>query len=410
MASISDRLKALGVNLASETPPPKSKDGKHRIEKVVAGQLEETEFGEAFVVDERFPVGSKHGAFPLDFPKQLNRLAVWAQDFSLVERDREAFLFLDTETTGLSSGSGTFAFMVGAGRFHEDHFWQRQFFMRDPIEEPAMLAALERFAAPADALVTFNGKSFDIPLLTTRFLTNAAPSPFSDMAHLDLLHMARRLWREVLVSRALGNLEEAMLGVRRTSEDIPGWLIPEMYTDYLRTGDARPLKGVFYHNALDIRSMVTLLGLIAAKLERPYDKHAPHGEMFAIARLFADLGFPDEAIELYSRLLDLSPETEIKSRLTQNLAWLHRQRENFDAALPLWEGAAEEGEVYAHVEIAKYYEHQAGDFRAAIRYSKKAMKLVKSRRASRFERLHWQPQLEHRLARLEDRKKKQTKR
>ena len=264
-----------------------------------------------------------------------------------------------------------------------------------------MLASLERFAAPADALVTFNGKSFDIPLLTTRFLTNAAPSPFTGMAHVDLLHMARRLWREVLVSRTLGNLEEALLGVQRTSEDTPGWMIPQMYVDYLRSGDARPMGGIFYHNALDIRSMVTLLGLISDKLEQPYNEQAPHAEMFAIARLFADLGFPEEAIELYAQLLELRPEREIKSRLVENLAWLHRRKEDFDAALTLWETAAEEGEVYAHVEIAKYYEHRSGDFSQAISYSEQAMKIVSSSRASRFERLHWEPLLEHRLQRLQ---------
>jgi hypothetical protein len=409
MVSISKRLKSLGVNLGSDTAPPAKRKGGYSIDKVVKGQLEETEFGEAFVVDEQFPVGEKHGDFGIDFPSQIDRLAIWAKDSSLVDKEREAFLFIDTETTGLAGGSSTFAFMIGTGRFHEDYFWQRQFFLRDPIEEPAMLAALESFAAPADSLVSFNGKSFDIPLLTTRFLTNAAPSPFGGMAHLDLLHMARRLWREVLVSRTLGNLEEAMLGVKRSSEDIAGWLIPEMYTDYLRSGDARALKGVFYHNALDIRSMVTLLGVIASKLEQPYDKGAPHGEMFAIARLFADLGYPEDAIDLYSRLLELTPHKEIKSRLIQNLAWLHRQREDFDTALPLWELAADEGEVYAYIEIAKYYEHQSADFDTAIRYSKKAMKIVGSKRASRFERVHWQPQLEHRLGRLESKQDNKIK-
>ena len=401
MASISERLKALGVSVGGSELSPKRKDPSKAIENVVQGETEETDFGEAFFVDVKFPTGELHGSFPLRFPEGVERLAIWAQDFSLVDKAASAFLFIDTETTGLSGAAGTLAFMVGVGRFHKDYFWQRQYFLRDPSEEPAMLASLERFAAPADAVVSFNGKSFDIPLLNSRYLSNAAPSPFTEMAHVDLLHLARRLWREVLVSRTLGNLEEALLGVKRSSEDIPGWLIPEMYTDYLRTGDAEAMTGVFYHNALDVRSMVTLLALMASKLEQPLDKKAPHAELFAIARLLADLGLQEDAIDLYHGLLNLGPSKEIKSKLIENLAWLHRRKDEFEAALKLWEQAAGEGEIYAHVEIAKYYEHQAKDFSEATRFATKAMKIASSKRTKRFDRLHWSPLIEHRLKRLE---------
>src|SRR4030067_1036414 len=141
--------------------------------------------------------------------------------------------------------------------------------MRDPFEEPAMLLALEEFLAPCKTLVTFNGKSFDAPLLTTRYTLQGWPSPMGRMAHIDLLHLARRLWRDRLPSRTLSNLEVQILGAQRSEEEIPGWMIPQMYFDFLRDGDARPMKRVFYHNEMDVLSMAALLNLVVNLLENP---------------------------------------------------------------------------------------------------------------------------------------------
>lgn len=370
----------------------------------MAGELAETPFGEAFVAEEFFSADHVHGSAPLRFPPAMDKVAAWGRDSRMAAIDSEGFLFLDTETTGLAGGTGTYAFLIGVGRFEEEGFRLRQFFLRDPIEEPAMLAALESFAVPSDALVSFNGKSFDMPLLNTRYLSNAAPFPFGDMAHLDLLHLARRLWRDLLPSRALGDLERDVLHMERSEEDIPGWMIPQMYIDYLRSGDARPLRGVFYHNLMDILSMASLLDLMARKLALPLDGEVEHhAELYAIGRLFADLGFSDEAIEVFENALEHVLPEDHQFQLVENLACLHRRRGDYDAALKLWEGAAKEGHVYAHVEIAKYYEHRAGDLAVAASYTRAAFELIRSPKAPRYERLHWQPLLEHRLARLERR-------
>jgi hypothetical protein len=402
MASISERLKALGVNLGGEVLPGKARRADYPIESVLEGKTQDTPFGEAFVVEEFFDAAYVHGRAPLRFPLELDKVAAWARDARLAGIEPEGFLFLDTETTGLAGGSGTYAFLVGTGRFEEGGFRQMQFFLRDPIEEPAMLAALERFAAPADALVTFNGKAFDIPLLNTRYLTNAAPPPFADMAHLDLLHLARRLWREMLPSRALGDLEVEVLGIQRTEQEVPGWMIPEMYMDYLRSGDARPMSGVFYHNTMDILSMAALLEVMAGKLAAPLEA-GEHIELYAIGRLFADLGFSEEAIQVFEGGLRGKLPADTQFRLVENLACLHRRAGDYEAALRLWEGAAREGHVYAHVEIAKYYEHQAGDYAEALSYTEAAFEIVQTENAQRFERIHWSPLLEHRKARLERR-------
>ncbi len=298
-------------------------------------------------------------------------------------------------------GSGTMAFLVGVGRFAGGGFRETQFFLRDPIEEPAMLEALNRYMSSEDVLVTFNGKSFDIPLLRARYLTNGAPHPFSQLPHVDLLHLARRLWRELLPSRALGDLEVNLLNVTRTEEDIPGWMVPQIYIDYLHSGDARALAGVLYHNSMDVLSLATLLEHVADKLEAPLEISEQHSELYAIGRLYADTGFAEEAIDVFQNTLSMDLPEESKYRLVVNLALLFRRRGDYEAALQLWEQAASDGYVYAHVEIAKYYEHRAGDFAVAIQYTQRAIELVNSKATLEQEREHWQPLLDHRLERLE---------
>jgi len=398
MPSLSERLKALGVQLGAQNLAPRPPRVNFPVENVVDGRVQQTEFGEAFVIEQFIPADEKYGDSPLRFPTSLNKLAAWAGDTRLALIAPQHFLFLDTESTGIY-GSGTLAFLVGLGRFEAGGFRKVQLFLREPIEERAMLEVLSGAIAGDDALVTFNGKSFDLPLLNGRYLSNASPPPFRGMPHLDLLHIARRLWRDLLPSRALGDLEVQLLGVRRSEAEIPGWMIPQMYMDYMHTGDARPLAGVFYHNSMDVVSMAALLEHIAAKLAAPLDEVEHHIELFAIGRLLADIGFAEEAIDVMRNTLDMELPAETEYRLVENLACLFRRRGDYESALRLWEQAASDGYIYAHVEIAKYYEHRCGDLKQALQYTETAITVLK--KSPTYERVHWKPLLEVRQARLE---------
>src|SRR5690606_37808519 len=170
------------------------------------------------------------------------------------------------ETTGLSRGTGTYAFLVGVGRFVEGDFRLRQFFMRDYDDEYPMLEALRAELAEAEAIVTFNGRSFDWPLLETRSTMNRLRLP--RLPHLDLLYPARRLWRPIIGGCRLSELEGAVLGLER-HDDVPGYLIPQLYFDFLQTGDATPLTGVLVHNRLDILSMAALVGYVGQAISSP---------------------------------------------------------------------------------------------------------------------------------------------
>jgi uncharacterized protein len=402
MPSLADKLKSLSAKVSSHdlTPPPRRSGTP--IEQVIDGAFQETPHGEVFVVESHFPLDYRQGNFGLALNASLKTIADWAGEPRLLDLNSQGFIFLDTETSGLAGGTGTYAFLVGVGRFGDNCFHLAQFFMRDPIEELAYLTALNRFLGPCSGLVTFNGKSFDVPLLNTRYITNGEYCILNNSAHVDLLPLARRLWRDRLPSRALGYLEEHILGAMRTQEDVPGWLIPTLYFDYLRTGNALPLRKVFYHNAMDILSMAALLNHMASLLENPYDGSVSNAtDLIAIGKLYEDLGQMDEASRCYTCGLSYDLPVEARQEAELRLSLLEKRRDNFPAAIEIWVQAARRKQVYAFVELAKYYEHRARDLSQAFHWTQAALDRINDPGFPRIERRQWKPDLEHRLERLQ---------
>lgn len=411
MPTLSDKLKALGVTVgAAEIKPPAPKTGgSSKLEAAFGGRWLSTRRGPAFVVEQVFDASYRHGQVPIHAQAPLATLAAWANDERLGGLDLSQFAFLDTETSGLSGGTGTYAFMVGAGRFIGMEFHLSIFFMADPAEEPALLEALADFLAPCAALVTFNGKAFDAPLLRTRFALNQMPCPFDGFSHLDLLPLARRLWRDRLPSRALKYLEEHILSAPRSSEEVPGYEIPWLYFDFLRTGDPLPLKGVFYHNAMDVVAMAALLNLTSGMLADPHGADLEHGlDVIALAKLFEDLNRWDDAALLYERGLQTNlPETDF-SQAVRRLAILQKRRGDLHTALHLWEQAAAAGHIYAHVELAKYFEHTRREPATALEWTQSAIAHVRNTDLPAYMQKHWLDELEHRLQRLQGKAEKKA--
>lgn len=415
MSSLTEKLKALGVQIGARTLPAPAPDEQHPLERVISGHSLSTLAGETYVVEELYPWSHPHGGKSLQLNAPLHILAAWAGDHRLAELSPSQFAFLDTETTGLSGGTGTYTFLIGAGRFEGDpqagtaHFHLAQFFLRDPSEEPAQLAALESFLAPCQAFVTFNGKSFDIPLLATRYLAHGFQPIFKDFGHIDLLHLARRLWRERIPSRTLMNLEAQILGTFRSEDDIPGWMIPSLYFTYLRDGDARPLKKVFYHNAMDVLSLVALLQHMAMLLSDPLQHGADYSlDLLALGRLFEELGNYEMATRCYLHGLDHEdvhlqrlPEPALVSGLCR-LAALYRRQRKLPAAIQLWETAAAHQHWPACIELAKIYEHDLHDYRQALTWTEIAIQLLQSTASElpAYQYHEYQAQLKHRHQRL----------
>lgn len=407
MPSLSDKLKALGVKVGASDLHTSRPPRLPVLDDVLGGHIQTTSAGETYMVEEFYPSTYTHGRKALRLAAPRERLAAWSGDERVARLSSESFAFLDTETTGLSGGTGTYAFLVGAGRMIGDTFHLIQLFMRDPSEEQALLQALETFLAPCEIVVTYNGKTFDIPLLNTRFQLNRMASPFHRFVHLDLLHLARRLWRNRLPSRTLGIVEQEILRTNRNEEDIPGWLIPNRYFDFLRTGDAGTLKPVFYHNAMDVLTLSALLDHVAGVLQDPVEEASEHGvDLLALARLFEDLGELDLAADLYlhglehSDLADVQQDRLLVIQAVHRLAGIHKRRRDFSSAVALWEQAALLDDLDAHLELAKYFEHQTRMRSAALEWTERAILLTGRLPLSRYLRQQWVEQLAHRKNRL----------
>jgi uncharacterized protein len=399
--SLSEQLKALGVEMGKDKRF-KKKRGKHfPIDSVVEGRFWDSIYGEAFCHEEIYPLEHQHGEKPLWPSDPIEPLCQWANADQLSRTDLYDFIFLDTETSGLAGGTGTYAFEVGLGRFSDQGFKLAQFFMRHPGEEPALLAGLSEFMDGMKAVVTYNGKSFDIPLLNTRYTMMGMTSPFEGINHFDLLPLARRLWRIRLESRTLGNVEAQILGVSRGKEEVAGYLIPEMYFEYLKTQDARPMSGIFYHNAIDILSLAGLFSHMAFLLHDPHSTKINHGEdVVALARFFESMGDIPQSEVLYQRALDQDLEDELYWDTLERFSFLLKRKDDWEDVIALWEKAADHQDLYAFEELAKYYEHRAKDLEEARRWTVKALTLLNEKHIPIYTYHFWQESLEHRLARL----------
>lgn len=385
MSTLDDKLKILGVRLGTQDTPHPKKLNPNSIENLLDGRLIETRAGNIYVVESIYPADFIHGNTPIQVNASLNYIAEWVGEPGISKFSTHDFVFIDIETTGLSGGTGTYAFLIGAGRFDNDQFVLSQFFMSDPNREPAQLLAFEEFIAPSKAIISFNGKSFDIPVLNTRFTYHRWRSPFKEIIHIDLLHMARKLWRNRLPNRTLSNLEARILGAQRTEDDIPGWMVPALYFEFLRDGDARQLKRVFYHNEIDVLSLSSLLNYIANMVAEPHIQGREHAsDLLSLGRLYEELGELDAAVNLYHQglehedVLSNNVSRDLLGSATFRLAMIYKRKGKFEKAVELWEQTTKLNHIGAFIELAKYYEHNAREYNTAIYWTNTALELINS--------------------------------
>jgi len=391
-----------GVRELAELPPSR----RVPIETIASGYFHTTEHGRCFVAQEVHPPEKAHGSLRLGAFLELPLECVARIDpgEELEGVDLQSACFIDTETTGLSGGTGTMAFVVGLGIFTDEGFCVRQYFLRDPGDEPAMIEALAGEIAQVDLLVSFNGRAFDVPILENRFILARTPPPTSGLAHLDLLPASRRLWRYHLPSCSLGTIEREKLGVRREQADVPGGVIPTIYRDYLRTGDAREMKRVLYHNAIDVLSLVTLTARLSRAFADPWQaKRALRGgEFYGLGRWYTKQDQARRAERAYRSALGSQLPDELRQRTLRDLAYLLKRADRRDEAFAYWQQLAleETDRVLAHVEIAKYFEWHVERLALAAAWTRAAVARVEHWPSS-LRREHELETLHHRLARLE---------
>ena len=282
----------------------------------------------------------------------------------------DRILYLDTETTGLA-GAGTVAFEVGLGWQAADGFHVRQLVMRDYPEEKFLLEEIIRIAEGFNVICTFNGKTFDLPLLRNRFIMNRIRTNVLDKPHIDLLHIARRVWKLRLQRCNLTNLEEALLGVPRV-DDLPGAMVPERFFSYLKTGDFHLLDDVLEHNEQDIVSLQNLLCHMCRMYENPEQLRFDE-DVYSMGVALERFRHPEEARRCYQLA-----GGRMHAQGQEKLAASYRRSGNRAEAVEVWQGMIRrrEGGVTPYVELAKYYEHSERDVPAALDMVRQAIAMM----------------------------------
>jgi uncharacterized protein YprB with RNaseH-like and TPR domain len=324
--------------------------------------------------------------------------------------DPSKWLFLDTETTGLAGGTGTYAFLVGVAWWDAGGLQVEQFFMRDFTEEYSVLQELAARVAERPVLVTFNGKSFDWPLLESRFTMTRAIAAPKLAAHLDLLHPARALWKLRLTTVRLVELERHVLDAPRLGwrreDDMESALIPQYYFDYLRGGSARHLVGIVKHNQMDLRGLAALFHKINMLLS---DWSCSAGEvesldLFGLSRFLQRRGDAGRAHTACAQALAIGLPADVKPKAQRELALMAKRRGEYERAAEIWQEMVADSQdaVRACEQLAIYYERHAKDFRRATEFAQLALGELRRERGL-LQRVLRDPYAAARNARLEQR-------
>src|SRR5580698_3415578 len=391
------------TGLRSRGFSPALRAGAERLAAMLEGKAVRNSYGEHLAVRKWF-------SEPIGFPApdgELNEsaLRLLAPGFESLVSDPRQWLLLDTETTGLMGGTGTYPFLVGIAWWDAGGLEVEQFFMREHSEEHALLVTLAERMAERRVLVTFNGKSFDWPLLETRFRMTRKIAPPVPRAHLDFLHPSRNLWRLRLGSVRLAELEKHVLGFHRGA-DLISAMIPQFYFDYLRGGAVEPVVEIFKHNQTDLRGLAGLASKILSLLAEPEKHSGDPLELFGVSRICERRGETVRARKHYAQSIERELPAEADRFARRALARMARRAGDVERARELWEsmvGNSREG-FEAYEQLAIYHERVTGQLREAAALVKRALaELRRSKGAgllSAAMHRQYKERFEHRLLRL----------
>ncbi len=392
------KLEALGVYFGSKDSFD-FKSNKKEITKILPGIRKSNSLGEYFFAEHQYTSNYIHGSIPFDLFFQSN--SVYSTPETDSTFDLNKCIFLDTETTGLSTSGGTFAFMVGIGWFEENHFELRQYFLTSPVQEEAMLLDLENLLSMHQNIVSYNGISFDIPILRSRFKYHRIPTTIIQKRQIDLLKYARMLFRYQFDNRSLKSIESKVLNFSRSEEEIPGYLAPVIYQEYLKTGETQDIVGVFYHNEMDVISLAALLRIIDEVANEKDQLFSTYETLhFSLARQFERNREYSKAIDSYSKALE-QPKLPEAIRLTCYLclANIYKKTSQVEKAMLFWGLATEFGSIESLIELAKIFEHKLKNYELALDYCKKALLLLDND-VNSIKRTVFLDQIDYRMERL----------
>jgi len=381
------------------------KPDRYFVEEYLAGQEVETEFGRHFESEKLYERHRRHGGIGIcDLEHLPANLLEPISSGLIAGAPPQSWAFLDTETTGLAGGSGTYAFLIGVGRIAPDGFRVRQFFMRDYGEEASLLHALTEHLKQFQVLITYNGRTYDQPLLETRYRMGRRRPPFDDLQHLDLLSGARRLWKLRFASCRLVELESRILGVEREG-DLPGEMIPYVYFEYLRTREIFRLIPIFHHNAIDILTLACLTAIVPWAFHAPENAQFRHGaEMVGLGRWWRQAENHDNALALFRGAIERGLPDDLYFRTLWDIACLEKKARRADEAKRALEDLANSPNPWrapALEELARHYERREHNLSVALEMALRAIAITPSdaltRRLARLEKRLAHPRSERLL-------------
>lgn len=299
----------------------------------------------------------------------------------LTELNLEGLYFLDTETTGLAGGTGTLPFMVGLGNFSDGEFILRQFFIEDFSDEPALISELKRIIESENfqAVCTYNGIAYDIPILRSRFILNKVRY-FWDIPNVDLLFVIRRIFKLRLSDCSLANIEREILGVLR-EDDFPGFMIPQLYFDYTRGLRREVMPRVFAHNRYDIISLAGLFLKVTGLLLNSEEEILIHPEdCFGLGRVFENINEHERALALFQRALKICDSPQFSYHILHRIGRRYKKIGDWEKAIGIWREMMNFDSSFGlqpYLELAKYFEHGLKDYERAIEITERALGILK---------------------------------
>jgi len=336
-----------------------------KVSNFLPGEVCENSFGTFHKSVSEIPLDLSHGNVRLDSFKTLSNriLNLMGGGISIIsDFNIKDVIFLDTETTGLAGGAGTVPFLTGLGYFSDSSFKVVQLLMRDFSEEQAVLYEIGEVIGDRSAIITYNGKCYDLNVLASRFTISKMENPLKSMNHLDLLFTVRRVWRKRIGSCSLANVEEKILNFNR-GEDIPGFLIPGVYFDFIRTGNHKELLKVLKHNVLDILSLTAATSLLGQIYSDPVSGLVYWQDILSMGRIYNNVGDHEKAAECFKRSAKSADRIEDVIEALIHLGMVYKRTGRWKEAEKIWLYIIEKSPKYIEIyeELAKYYEHHKKD-------------------------------------------------
>jgi uncharacterized protein YprB with RNaseH-like and TPR domain len=373
MNDLLSRLRSLGLIIPSSNINSKPKTQFPPFDSFYEGVWKSNNAGRVFFMEKTLPYRSEYGMvnFSKDFsPKTIINLSGNNLRKQVL---LEEVVFLDIETTNLSTGAGSFAFLIGLCHFSSDGIQTNLLFIENPNDEPALLAFLDDELSKFTVISSYNGKSFDIPLLKNRYIMHRMPSKSINKMHIDLLHLSRKIWKSRIQNCRLSDIEREILKYTRSDEEIPGWLIPQIYFDYLDQKSPQLLEGVFYHNRIDVLSLAALFQHITTIIECHETMQDIEGiDLTSLARIYQQLDQRDFAAAFYKLGVKKGIDDSNAAVVYRNFGFLFKKQHEWENAVYHWKLAAKFDDIESCIELAKYYEHIERSFNQALDWTNNA--------------------------------------